>query len=46
VKKILAGTPPAEAVSHDALRNPDALEPFIESGASCDVQGRCCVTRR
>jgi acetoacetyl-CoA synthetase len=34
VKKILAGTPPAEAVSRDALRNPDALEPFIEAGAS------------
>jgi acetoacetyl-CoA synthetase len=46
VKKILAGTPPAHAVSHDALRNAAALEPFIEAGASCDVQGRCCVTRR
>jgi acetoacetyl-CoA synthetase len=31
VKKILAGTPPAQAVSRDALRNPAALEPFIPS---------------
>jgi hypothetical protein len=34
VTLVCAGTPPAHAVSHDALRNPDALEPFIESGAS------------
>ncbi|MEV0677164.1 acetoacetate--CoA ligase [Actinosynnema sp. NPDC050436] len=29
VKKILAGTPPDQAVSRDALRNPDALTPFL-----------------
>ncbi|MBB5958893.1 acetoacetyl-CoA synthetase [Saccharothrix tamanrassetensis] len=29
VKKILAGTPPEQAVSRDALRNPDALTPFL-----------------
>ncbi|MFD1149833.1 acetoacetate--CoA ligase [Saccharothrix hoggarensis] len=30
VKKILAGTPPERAVSQDALRNPDALRPFLD----------------
>ncbi|WP_433267291.1 acetoacetate--CoA ligase [Actinosynnema sp. CS-041913] len=29
VKKILAGTPPDQAVSRDALRNPEALTPFL-----------------
>jgi acetoacetyl-CoA synthetase len=29
VKKILAGVPPEQAVSRDALRNPDALVPFL-----------------
>jgi acetoacetyl-CoA synthetase len=29
VKKILTGTPPDKAVSREALRNPDALAPFI-----------------
>ncbi len=29
VKKILAGVDPARAVSADALRNPDALAPFL-----------------
>jgi acetoacetyl-CoA synthetase len=29
VKKILAGTPPEEAISRDALRNPDALGAFL-----------------
>jgi len=29
VKRILAGTPLEQAVSRDALRNPDSLEPFI-----------------
>jgi acetoacetyl-CoA synthetase len=29
VKKILAGTDPAKAVSSGALRNPDALQPFV-----------------
>ncbi len=29
VKKILTGTPPEQAVSRDALRNPDALTPFL-----------------
>ena len=52
VKRILAGTPPERAVSRDALRNPEALEPFIEAGASCDVPARLfepadgCVARR
>jgi acetoacetyl-CoA synthetase len=30
VKKILAGTPPDQAVSRDALRNPDSLQPFLD----------------
>jgi acetoacetyl-CoA synthetase len=29
VKKIIAGVPPEQAVSRDALRNPDALVPFL-----------------
>jgi acetoacetyl-CoA synthetase len=29
VKKILAGVDPARAISSDALRNPDALAPFV-----------------
>ncbi len=29
VKKILAGTSPDEAVSRDALRDPNSLEPFL-----------------
>jgi acetoacetyl-CoA synthetase len=29
VKKILAGTPPEKAVSRDALRDPESLEPFL-----------------
>ncbi|HEX6576821.1 MAG TPA: acetoacetate--CoA ligase [Jiangellaceae bacterium] len=29
VKKILAGVPPEQAVSRDALRNPDSLQPFL-----------------
>jgi hypothetical protein len=34
VKKILTGTTPEQAVSQDALRNPDALKPFLGLGAS------------
>jgi acetoacetyl-CoA synthetase len=30
VKKILSGTPPDRAVSRDALRNPDSLQPFLD----------------
>jgi acetoacetyl-CoA synthetase len=30
VKKILAGTPPERAVSMDALRNPESLQPFLD----------------
>jgi acetoacetyl-CoA synthetase len=30
VKKILAGAPPEKAVSRDALRDPESLEPFIK----------------
>jgi acetoacetyl-CoA synthetase len=30
VKKILAGTPPDQAVSRDALRNPESLRPFLD----------------
>jgi acetoacetyl-CoA synthetase len=30
VKKILAGTPPEEAVSKDSLSNPDSLDFFVE----------------
>jgi acetoacetyl-CoA synthetase len=29
VKRILTGTPPEHAVSPDALRNPEALAPFL-----------------
>jgi acetoacetyl-CoA synthetase len=29
VKKILAGIPPERAVSRDALRNPESLQPFL-----------------
>jgi acetoacetyl-CoA synthetase len=41
VKKILAGTPPEQAVSRDALRNPNALKPFIatSSGSAPAVTG-------
>ena len=31
VKKILAGTPPEQAVSRDALANPDSLKAFLPS---------------
>jgi len=34
VKKILAGVDPGRAVSADALRNPDALRPFVELAAA------------
>jgi acetoacetyl-CoA synthetase len=34
VKKILAGHDPARAVSRGALRNPDALTPFLELASS------------
>jgi acetoacetyl-CoA synthetase len=30
VKRILMGTPPAEAASRDSLANPEALDPFVE----------------
>jgi acetoacetyl-CoA synthetase len=32
VKKILAGMAPDAAVSRDAVRDPDALAPFLELG--------------
>jgi acetoacetyl-CoA synthetase len=34
VKKILAGVDPGRAVSADALRNPGALQPFVELAAT------------
>jgi acetoacetyl-CoA synthetase len=34
VKRILAGTPPDQAVSRDALRNPAALEAFIPASSA------------
>ena len=34
VKKILAGVDPGRAVSADALRNPAALQPFVQLAAS------------
>jgi acetoacetyl-CoA synthetase len=40
VKKIIAGIPPERAVSRDALRNPDALRPFLAMAADSDLQGR------
>ncbi|HEU4543037.1 MAG TPA: acetoacetate--CoA ligase [Jiangellaceae bacterium] len=37
VKKILAGSPPEKAVSRDALRDPDSLEPFLKlQGTAAD----------
>jgi acetoacetyl-CoA synthetase len=33
VKKILSGTAPDQAVSRDALANPDSLTPFVELAA-------------
>jgi acetoacetyl-CoA synthetase len=36
VKKILTGTPPEQAVSHDALRDPDALQPFLRIARGSD----------
>ncbi|HEU0214495.1 MAG TPA: acetoacetate--CoA ligase [Jiangellaceae bacterium] len=40
VKKILAGVPPEQAVSRDALRNPDALRPFLAIAADSDLHRR------
>ena len=41
VKRILAGVDPEKAVSRGALRNPDALAPFLElAGRSCNAP-RC-----
>ncbi len=39
VKKILAGTPPEEAVSKDSLSNPDSLDTFVELADRFEVQG-------
>jgi len=36
VKRILAGTPPEMAVSRDALRNPEALQPFLRMARESD----------
>ncbi len=36
VKRILAGTPPEMAVSRDALRNPEALQPFLRMARGSD----------
>jgi acetoacetyl-CoA synthetase len=36
VKKILTGTPPEQAVSHDALRDPDSLQPFLRIARGSD----------
>jgi acetoacetyl-CoA synthetase len=43
VKKILAGIPAEQAVSRDALRNPEALEPFIIRSPA-DAQGESSST--
>ncbi|HJU97353.1 MAG TPA: acetoacetate--CoA ligase [Jiangellaceae bacterium] len=40
VKKILAGVPAERAVSRDALRNPDALRPFLDIAADSDLHRR------
>jgi acetoacetyl-CoA synthetase len=37
VKRILAGTPPEEAVSSDAMSNPGALRFFVDLAASLDT---------
>jgi acetoacetyl-CoA synthetase len=37
VKKILTGTPPEQAVSHDALRDPDSLQPFLRIARGSDT---------
>jgi acetoacetyl-CoA synthetase len=34
VKKILAGTPPDQAMSRDALANPTAIDPFVQLAES------------
>ena len=39
VKKILAGTPPEEAVSKDSLSNPGSLDTFVELADRFEVQG-------
>ena len=39
VKKILAGTPPEEAVSKDSLSNPDSLDTFVELADRFEAQG-------
>jgi acetoacetyl-CoA synthetase len=36
VKRILTGTPPAEAASRDSLANPKALDWFVELADSLD----------
>jgi acetoacetyl-CoA synthetase len=36
VKKILTGTPPEQAVSNDALRDPDSLQPFLRIARGSD----------
>jgi acetoacetyl-CoA synthetase len=33
IKKILAGVPPDQAVSKDALQDPEALTPFLDMAA-------------
>ena len=38
VKKILAGTPPEEAVSKDSLSNPGSLDTFVELADRFEVQ--------
>lgn len=39
VKKILTGLDPGRAVSADALRNPSALQPFVQLAASVAAAG-------
>jgi acetoacetyl-CoA synthetase len=34
VKRILMGTPPEKAASRDSLKNPEALDPFVELAGS------------
>jgi acetoacetyl-CoA synthetase len=40
VKKILTGSPPEQAVSRDALRDPDALRPFLAIATDADLHRR------
>jgi acetoacetyl-CoA synthetase len=39
VKRILTGTPPAQAASRDSLANPHSLDYFVDLAARLDERG-------